>query len=175
MAKVQLSRAARTDLIEIWTYLAAESERAADRVLDRIGAKLELLAQSPRLGRRRIELHPSLRSSSAGDYVVFYEVIGNSVMIARVLHCDHQHQSQFDRAIAVALSIRPNSVADIQRGTALRTIAVLQTRREGVASTRPWAVALTDSEDRAYALLGIAQALLQIDDVKLPYGAIQLH
>jgi toxin ParE1/3/4 len=86
MAKVQLSRAARTDLIEIWTYLAAENERAADRVLDRIGAKLELLTRSPRLGRKRVELHPSLRSFPVSDYVVFYELIGNLVVVARVLH-----------------------------------------------------------------------------------------
>jgi hypothetical protein len=36
-------------------------------------------------------------------------------------------------------------------------------------------VALADAEDRAYALLGIAQALLEIDDARLPYNAIQIH
>ena len=86
MPKVQLSRAARTDLIEIWTFLAAESERAADRVLDRIGAKLELLVRQPNLGRLRHELHSSLRSFPVGDYVVFYQVAGRSVTVARVLH-----------------------------------------------------------------------------------------
>jgi len=34
---------------------------------------------------------------------------------------------------------------------------------------------LEDTEDRAYALLGIAQALLKMEDVRLPYSAIQIH
>jgi hypothetical protein len=66
-------------------------------------------------------------------------------------------------------------VADVQRGTALRTTAVLQTKKSGVASSQSWASALVDQEDRAYALLGIAQALLKIGEVKLPYSAIQIH
>jgi aminopeptidase N len=78
-------------------------------------------------------------------------------------------------AASPLLTMRPNSVADVQRGTAVRTIALLQTKKSGGASSQPWALALTDTEDRAYALLGIAQALLEIDDVKLPYSAIQIH
>jgi tetratricopeptide (TPR) repeat protein len=84
-------------------------------------------------------------------------------------------QGRFDDARSLALKLRPNSVADVQRGTGLRTITLLQTKKNGSASAKPWALALTDAEDRAYALLGIAQALLGIDDVKLPYNAIQIH
>ncbi len=84
-------------------------------------------------------------------------------------------QGGFDDARSLALKMRPNSVADVQRGTALRAIALLQTKKNGVASSQPWALALADAEDRAYALLGIAQTLLGIDDVKLPYSAIQIH
>jgi hypothetical protein len=54
-------------------------------------------------------------------------------------------------------------------------VAVLQTRVSGVGSSQAGAGALVDTEDRAYALLGIAQAMLEIDDVKLPYSAIQIH
>ena len=84
-------------------------------------------------------------------------------------------QERFENARALALKIRPDSVADVQRGTALRTTAVLQTKKSGVVSSRSWASALADDEDRAYALLGIAQALLKIGEVKLPYSAIQVH
>ena len=38
-----------------------------------------------------------------------------------------------------------------------------------------WARRLKDAEDRAYALLGIAQSLLEIGVVNLRYGAIQIH
>lgn len=84
-------------------------------------------------------------------------------------------QDRFDDARSLALKMRPNSVADVQRGTALRTIALLETKKNGVAAPQRWASSLDDSEDRAYALLGIAQALLGIDDAKLPYSAIQIH
>jgi hypothetical protein len=84
-------------------------------------------------------------------------------------------QGAFKSARALALKMRPNSVSEIERGTALRTIAVLDTKKNGIASSKPWALALADSEDRAYALLGIAQSLLEMDDIKLPYSAIQIH
>jgi hypothetical protein len=82
---------------------------------------------------------------------------------------------QFDDARFLALKMRRDSVAMVERGTALRTVAILQTKKYGAPSSRPWALALTDAEDRAYALLGIAQALLETDDVKLPYYAIFIH
>jgi hypothetical protein len=84
-------------------------------------------------------------------------------------------QGSFESARTLALQMRPNSVSDSQRGTALRTIAVLETRKNGTSSSKPWALALAAHEDRAYALLGIAQRLLEIDDLKLPYSAIQVH
>ena len=84
-------------------------------------------------------------------------------------------QGRFDDARALALKIRIDSVDEVHRGTALRITALLQTRKNGVASTRPWASALADNEGRAYALLGIAQALIEIDNVKLGYSAIHIH
>ncbi len=97
MPKVRLARAARADLVEIWTYLATEHEAAADRLLDRIGAKLELLARSPDLGRRRDELRPSLRSLAVGDYILFYQVAGRTVTVVRVLHGSRDLESLFAR------------------------------------------------------------------------------
>jgi len=44
----------------------------------------------------------------------------------------------------------------------MRTFALLQTRAEGAAFAERWITqALVDNEDRAYALLGIAQALFE--------------
>jgi outer membrane protein assembly factor BamD (BamD/ComL family) len=84
-------------------------------------------------------------------------------------------QGGFDDARSLAMKMRPNSVAEVQRGTALRLIALLQTKKNSAGSVKPWALALADAEDQAYALLGIAQALLGIDDVRLPYNPIQIH
>jgi len=99
--------------------------------------------------------------------------IGTEAQLERVFAL--AQQGGFDDARSLAMKMRPNSVAEVQRGTALRTIALLQTKKNGAASVKSWALALADAEDRAYALLGIAQALLGVDDVKLPYNAIQIH
>lgn len=96
MSRVRLARAARTDLIEIWSYLAAENEPAADRLLNRIAAKLQLLTQSPDLGRRRDELAASLRSIPVGDYILFYQVAGRTVTVVRVLHGSRDLESLFE-------------------------------------------------------------------------------
>ena len=84
-------------------------------------------------------------------------------------------QDRFDDARSLALKMRPDSVSDIQRGSALRLTSLFQTRKNGVLAAQPWASPLADAEDRAYALLGIAQALLEIGEAKLPYSAIQIH
>jgi hypothetical protein len=86
-------------------------------------------------------------------------------------------QGAFESARSLALRMRPNSAvnSEIKRGTALRTIVILDTKKSGVASAKSWALAFGDSDDRAYALLGIAQSLLELDDVKLPHSAIQIH
>jgi BioD-like phosphotransacetylase family protein len=84
-------------------------------------------------------------------------------------------QGKFDDARSLAMKMHPNRTPTFERETALRMTALLQTKKSGVASSRQWASALVDPGDRTYALLGVAQALLEIDGVRLPYSAIQIH
>ena len=79
---------ARADLEEIWRYIASEggSEMAADNTIDLITERFLLLSEFPRLGRARNELRRGLRSYPVGDYVIFYRIVGTSVVIQRVLH-----------------------------------------------------------------------------------------
>jgi hypothetical protein len=84
-------------------------------------------------------------------------------------------QNEFAHCRDFALKMQPNSIADVQRGTALRTLAFLQTTSQGAAATRSWATSLHDPEDRAYTLLGMAQAILGVGDIRLPYSAINIH
>lgn len=86
MKRLILSRAARSDLIEIWEYIASEDESAANRIHREIRARFETLLSFPELGRRRDELKKGLRSFPVKKYVVFYSIIKDGVKIARVLH-----------------------------------------------------------------------------------------
>ncbi|SRR5260221_8323830 len=75
---------ARLDLIEIWGFIADDSEAAADRMLDRIDEVLRMLRNRPLAGRARPELLPELRSFPVGSYVVFYLPLPNGIDLVRV-------------------------------------------------------------------------------------------
>lgn len=58
---------------------------AADRMLDRIGARLDLVAQRPLMGRGRPELAEDLRSVTVGNSVLFYRLVPDGIALVRVL------------------------------------------------------------------------------------------
>ena len=86
MAVIVLQPRAKTDLSEIWEFIADDSDDQADAFIDLIDQKFQLLAQQAGLGRRRDELAEGLRSFPAGRYVIFYLPIPGSAQIVRVLH-----------------------------------------------------------------------------------------
>ena len=71
MPHVLRTRQAETDLLEIWIFIAEDSIRAADRLLDRFEEAFRTLSTQPRMGRSRPELSPNLRSFPIGDYLIF--------------------------------------------------------------------------------------------------------
>lgn len=77
---------AEIDLVELWRYIAADDTDAADRLVDRINARMLELAVCPFSGRSRDDLYPRLRSVPVGNWVVFYMVDEVQVDIVRILH-----------------------------------------------------------------------------------------
>ena len=58
----RLSSLAERDLDEIWSYVAEDaSPNTADRLIDTIIGRFELLAEQPRLGRPRPEFGKGVR------------------------------------------------------------------------------------------------------------------
>ncbi len=86
MTEVVLSELAEADLTEIWVFVARDNPEAADRLVNQIHEKCRFLATTPKAGRQRPELDPSIRSFAAGSYVIFYREGDNGVEVARVLH-----------------------------------------------------------------------------------------
>jgi toxin ParE1/3/4 len=87
MSRYRLTGPARTDLREIWNYVASHSERQADRLLDELTARFQDLADQPLLmGSTDIVYGTRYRISQVRDYVVFYEPDADGVVIARVIH-----------------------------------------------------------------------------------------
>lgn len=87
MSGIRVSSDAAADLDDIWLYVAKErSVDLADRLIDSIVGRFALLARMPRLGRRRPEIIPGLRSFPVANYVIYYTAHRSRVVILRVLH-----------------------------------------------------------------------------------------
>jgi toxin ParE1/3/4 len=79
---------ADSDLDDIWYYVASQSGSAdiADRLIGSITDRFLLLARYPNLGRARDEdFRPGLRTFPVLEYVVFYRIEDEDVVILRVL------------------------------------------------------------------------------------------
>ncbi|EFH13747.1 type II toxin-antitoxin system RelE/ParE family toxin [Teichococcus cervicalis] len=77
---------ARADLIEIWTRLAEQNPDAADRLLDRIAARLEILKDFPHAGTALPALAPEARMLVEAPYLILYRADEEGVLLVRVLH-----------------------------------------------------------------------------------------
>jgi toxin ParE1/3/4 len=86
MNQYRVAGAARSDLDEIWFYIAQDNPDAAEKFLRALVSRFPMLASQPGIGRKREELSPGLRSFPVGRCVIFYRPIENGVEIARVLH-----------------------------------------------------------------------------------------
>jgi len=71
MTRFRLSSSAESDLQEAWLFIARDNVAAADRWLEAVRAKFDLLARHPDLGELRPELTiAACRSALAGNYVI---------------------------------------------------------------------------------------------------------
>ena len=86
MGRLIRTARAEEDLIEIWMYIAADNPAAADRLLDRIEAKCQMLADNPGLGQARPDIAPELRYFPVGRYLILYREIRQGIEVVRVVH-----------------------------------------------------------------------------------------
>lgn len=88
MSGWRLSLRAETDLQSIWNHIGVVrgNPDAADRQLESIFDKVDTLASAPLLGESCDELRDSLRSFSAGKYLILYYPKPGRIDVARILH-----------------------------------------------------------------------------------------
>ena len=96
MARVRRTARARADLDDIWLNVALDSPRAADRLVDRIVARCQALADHPRLGPARPQIAPDARMLVVGDYLLLYRVSDDDVEVVRVVHGARRLEGLFD-------------------------------------------------------------------------------
>jgi toxin ParE1/3/4 len=82
----RLSSQAEAQLDDIWLHIARESGSidTAIRILQNITDRFWLLTKRPRIGRRREDLSPDLRSFNADNYVILYSIEKDGVVL---IHC----------------------------------------------------------------------------------------
>ena len=88
MAKVKWTNVALNDLRAIYDYVAQDSTKYADRLVDKIIEKVDILEQYPKIGRKVPEFDNDLiRELIEGSYRIIYKVESEeNVGIARVHH-----------------------------------------------------------------------------------------
>ena len=89
MAKIQFTKLALDDLIDIWDYTVKEwSENQAEKYYNLILASCSDLADNPQLGKSYEIVTSKVLGYKCGQHIIFYrEIFENEIEIARVLHC----------------------------------------------------------------------------------------
>ena len=91
-----VSPQAAQDLQDIHDYLFANNPDTADKFLDSITQKFEMLTNFPNMGRKRDELLTALRSFPVDDYLIFYRQIEEEIEIVRVVSGYRDLDALFD-------------------------------------------------------------------------------
>lgn len=91
MNKLQLSRAAQKDLLEIKSYIAVDLEnpKAAMEAIKRITKKIRLLNDNPLMEAALASIsgaNSDERFLVCGSYMVFYRITRENIFIDRVLY-----------------------------------------------------------------------------------------
>jgi toxin ParE1/3/4 len=87
MKRVIVSPAAARDLEDIWTFIAQDSVRSADRLLREIRRAFQKLASMPRIGHLREDLAAEpVRFWTVCSYHIVYRAETKPLQVLRVVH-----------------------------------------------------------------------------------------
>ncbi len=94
--QIRLLKIAEEDFTEIVTFIASENPIAAITIADKIEKNLELLSKNPQLGR--IPRDEDIRSLGyryliVQNYIVFYTIEKQVILIHRILHSARNYKS----------------------------------------------------------------------------------
>ncbi len=87
MIRIRFTETSKTDLGEIYRYIAQDNIDAADKHRQRLEKRWLALIEQPRMGRKRDAIRPGYRSITEGDYIILYRLLSESELeIVRVVH-----------------------------------------------------------------------------------------
>lgn len=77
---------AAADLEEIGDYIAEDNPARAKSFIIELRARCKHIADMPRAYPLRPEIAPDIRTVATGNYVIFYSVHADHVLIERIAH-----------------------------------------------------------------------------------------
>lgn len=86
MSRISFTELAAQDLEQIYEHIADDNVAAAVKHRQRLEKRWFALVNQPRMGTKRDEIEPDLRSITEGNYVIFYRILPDEIEIVRVLH-----------------------------------------------------------------------------------------
>jgi toxin ParE1/3/4 len=91
MGSFRLQPEAESDLDDIWRYYYDETgtDALANRIIDAITDRFYLLAQHPRIGRRRDDLRVGLRGFPVEGYLILYRLLDDDEPLVLIMHVLH--------------------------------------------------------------------------------------
>jgi toxin ParE1/3/4 len=96
MSRLERTPRAELDLLQIWVYVAERNFPAAEKLLARIEATIELLAAQPMMGERLDGISAGLRRFIVGEYLIAYRPLEDGIRVLRVVHGARDFQRLID-------------------------------------------------------------------------------
>jgi toxin ParE1/3/4 len=82
---LRFSREAKTDLLDIWLWIARDSIETADRILAELEQRAAQLRDNPQLGPARPDIHPEARSLVFERWLILYIQVDGGVLVVRIV------------------------------------------------------------------------------------------
>jgi toxin ParE1/3/4 len=85
-SSIRQTARARADLLAIWRDVAADDPAAADRLFDRLEARVRILETFAEAGPARPGIAPDARVLVERPYLIRYRLVPGRAQVVRVLH-----------------------------------------------------------------------------------------
>ncbi|MBS0591815.1 MAG: type II toxin-antitoxin system RelE/ParE family toxin [Proteobacteria bacterium] len=84
--RVTLAPLAEQDLESIGDYIAQDNPNRVVTFIGELREQCKRIADNPAAYRLRLELGDGIRSCAHGQYVIFFEIVPESMRVVRILH-----------------------------------------------------------------------------------------
>ncbi|MDQ6418920.1 type II toxin-antitoxin system RelE/ParE family toxin [Paenibacillus sp. LHD-117] len=108
--KIKYTPAAVDDMDEIFSYLSQDNVDAAENLLNKLAGQISQLGEFPQLGSVLAEdeytlIERGYRFIVVHPYLVFYRILGDTVVIHRILHGRRDYLRELFGQLAVKVRV----------------------------------------------------------------------